>query len=282
MNTSILVEAGLTDAEANAYTFLAQNSPIAPPRLAELINESRTNTYKLLESLEELGLAQKDESDKKIKYWAKNPNALLEHVNKEKEQADLKAKKLQSSLPSLVNDFLKYNEQPGVRFYQGKTGIKEIFEDQLRCTNGEVYYFRSLNDVIDFDEEELHKIRNKFVEKNIHRYGITQDHKSKEHLLPQKERIPIAESDKAMKLHRTWIKEEDYTAPVEWASYGDKVSIISFGEEIIGTVIESKQIAESFRQIFKLLEKSISSIPEYKKLPVNVTHTRLPESFKTI
>lgn len=280
MNISILVEAGLTESEANAYTFLVENSPIAPPSLAELINETRTNTYKLLESLEELGLAQRDESEKKIKYWAKNPSVLLEHVKSRQEQAELYTKKIQSGLPSLVNEFMKHNEQPGVRFFQGKGGIEQIYNDQLSCSDSEVYFIRSLNDVVDFDEEELHVIRNRFVENNIHRYGITQDHKSKEHLLPEAERMPISESDKAMNLHRTWIKEEDYTAPVEWASYGDKVSIISFGEEIIGTVIESKQIAESFRQIFKLLNKSISSIPEYKKLPVNVTHTRLPESLK--
>lgn len=241
MNTTILVEAGLTEAEAIAYTFLVQNSPIAPPRLSELINESRTNTYKLLESLEELGLAQKDESDKKIKYWAKNPNALLQRVKDKQEEAELSAKKLQSSLPSLVNDFLKHNEQPGVRFFQGKEGIKQVYEDVLENCE-EVLVIRSPQD-------------NKFLPEDF--YNEYQDRRARLGIKTQiiTSKISTKQKDLLLGKSRTVISKEQYNAPVEYDIYGDKVAILSFDKEAVGMIIESPQIAKSMKQLFELLSK---------------------------
>lgn len=241
MNTTILVDAGLTEAEAAAYTFLVQNSPIAPPHLAELINESRTNTYKLLESLEELGLAQKDESEKKIKYWAKNPNALLQRVKDEQQEAELKAKKLQSSLPSLVNDFLKHNEQPGVRFFQGKEGIKQIYEDTLKSKK-DVYLIRSDADrkmmSLDFYINHSKKRADAGINTTI--------------LTNVSSKSWSDETDNKFNICRINIPESSYTAPVEINIYDDKVGLISFGEEAMGMIIESSQIAQSMKELFEL------------------------------
>ena len=70
-----------------------------------------------------------------------------------------------------------------------------------------------------------------------------------------------------MFLERTWYLQEDYTAPVEWSVYGNKVSVISFGQEVIGMVIDSPQIAESLRQIFGMLDEGLKRRPGYNKLP---------------
>lgn len=243
MNKSILVEAGLTEAEANTYTFLVENSPIAPPRLAELIKESRTNTYKLLESLEELGLAQKDESDKKIKYWAKNPSVLLENVKKQQEEAELNAKKLQSSLPSLVNKFLEHNEQPGVRFFQGKDGIKQIYEDIIvSCKTA--YIIRSPFDNKFLSDEFYNDYQKRRADAGITTYICSSN-------------ISSAISDDRHKKIRTFLPETSYDSPVEYNVYANKVAIISFDKEAIGMIIESPQIAKSMKQLFQLVSKGL-------------------------
>lgn len=64
MNEEILQQAGLTNAEAKIYILLVRNSPCPPPKLADIADESRTNTYKLLDSLEEKGLVSRDETQK--------------------------------------------------------------------------------------------------------------------------------------------------------------------------------------------------------------------------
>jgi sugar-specific transcriptional regulator TrmB len=78
MNNNILKEAGLTATQATAYIILVKNSPCTPPHLAELIKESRTNTYKVLEQLELIGLVSRDETHKKLRYWANNPSLLID------------------------------------------------------------------------------------------------------------------------------------------------------------------------------------------------------------
>jgi len=258
MNTAILVESGLSDAQAAAYSFLMQNSPIAPPALALLIEESRTNTYKVLEQLEELGLAQKDESAKKIKYWAKNPSSLLQLVKDRQQEAELQAKKLESSLPSLVHDFMKHNEQPGVKFYQGKEGIKEIFNDQIK-TCEELTIVRTISDSTLYGSDTMREMRNLFAKNNIKRTVFSPDSPS----------IPIRwrDTDGPRLIERVFMEKEDYTASVEWGVYDDKLAIISYGQEVIGMIIESPQIAEGFKQLLSIAEKGLKNRNDYHKLP---------------
>jgi hypothetical protein len=193
--------------------------------------------------LERLGLAQKDESDKKIKYWAKNPNALLQHVVDEKEEAELKAKKLQSSIPALVNDFLKYNEQPGVRFFQGKEGIKQVYDDILE-EHEDVLVIRSPQDNKFLPESFYNEYQNRRAKLGIKTQIITSKTSTKQR-------------DLELKKCRTVISTEQYNAPVEYDIYGDKVAILSFDKEAVGMIIESPQIAKSMKQLFELLSKEL-------------------------
>lgn len=258
MNTTILVEAGLTEAQAIAYKKLVENSPITPPALTDLTKESRSNTYKILEQLEDLGLAQRDESEKKIKYWAMNPAALLQHVEEEQHKSELRAKQIKNSLPELVNTYLKHNEQPGIYHYQGKGGIVDIYDDQ-KAEGKNITFIRSTDDVRFFSYEEMRKLRGSFAKKGVNRHVFSPDARD----------VPInwRETDPIRKLTRTWMKTKDYTAPVEISVYGNKVSFISFGEEAIGMVIESQQIALAMKQIFSMLDEGLKRRPDYKKLP---------------
>ncbi len=277
MDIELLTNTGLTEAQAKAYAALIEHSPITPPELSEQIGESRTNTYKILDQLEELGLARKDDIKKKIHYWALNPSALFDVVEKELSEVELKRRKVEASMSSLQEAYLEHNERPGVRHFQGVQGLKAIYDDQIR-EGKEVVYLRATSDIRGFADNELHLIRNKFPANNIPRRAITQDRE-----LPNPEpgpRIPIAQSDELMQLSRTWIDECDYDAPVEWSAYGDKLSIISFGDEVMGMIIESPQIAEGFRQMFKMLDEGIRRRPDYHEMPRNVKTTAMPESMK--
>ena len=278
MNSKFLQELGLTKSQATTYATLIKNSPCSPPALAALVDESRTNTYKILESLEQMGLVAKDDSSKKIRYSANSPTFLRHIAEQKKRQAEATANKLEAALPELMDQYFAYSLQPKVSYFQGKEGILKIYEDQLH-TAKEVLSVRSLHDVIGIDHATMHALRNKIADAKIKRRSITQDHTQTKHLLPH-ERIDIATSDKLMHLTRTWIHEKDYTAPVEWSTYGDKVSIVSFDKESVGMIIESPQIADSFRQLFALLDEGIRRRPTYKALPKNVTHTAIPDSVK--
>lgn len=66
MNTKTLLEAGLSESQAKAYVALIQQGQLSPPQLADQVKESRTNSYMILEKLEELGLVKKVISKKNL------------------------------------------------------------------------------------------------------------------------------------------------------------------------------------------------------------------------
>jgi HTH-type transcriptional regulator, sugar sensing transcriptional regulator len=278
MDIHLLEDIGLTKVQAAAYEALVKSGASGAPAIAVAIKESRSNTYKVLDRLCDLGLASKSPGGKKILYYPSSPAALEQLLQREAALVGLRERKLKSAMPDLMNFFLASSEQPGVRFYQGPEGLKQIYEDQIK-TNKQLYYIRSLEDVRFFALPELHAIRNAFVKRGIPRRAITQDIVPNPNI-PENERAPIKESDAAMLLTRTWIDPEDYEEPVEWAVYGDKLSIISYGKEAIGMVIESSQIAAAFRRLFTLLDEGIRRRPGYALRPLRTTYTVLPDSMR--
>jgi sugar-specific transcriptional regulator TrmB len=273
MNDKILQEAGLTPSQAAAYIALVKHSPCSPPNLATLIDESRTNTYKLLEQLEELNLVSRDETQKKLRYWANNPSLLVNIIKKKRLAAEEAEKRFNDSLPTLMENYFEHSERPSIQYFHGIEGVREIYDDQLD-TGEPISFIEAVGGREFFSDPILHDIRNLFPKKGIERKVISRDKAYRD--VTVKDRLPIAESDKQMLLKRTWIKDVDYASPVEWSVYGDKLSIVSLGGEAIGIVIKSKQIAESFRQIFTLLEDNIPRRTGYKNLPKNLLHTRKP------
>ncbi len=244
MNISTLTALGLTPSQAKAYILLVQYGSLTPPALAEKINETRTNTYKVLDRLAELRLVKKDPHAVKATYRAASPLVLEELARQRRNDAMAKEKHIKDAMPLLLNYFYTYSEQPGVRMFQGKAGIEEIFNDMLR-TKQDIYLLRSPADVGFYDEIFFAQFRQKRAKLGIKTYGLTPNVSSAVH---------NEDVDKANKFMRTWLPQGAYTANVEWDVYGDKVALISYGKEAIGLIIESPQIAESFRQMFKLLQ----------------------------
>lgn len=256
---NILEVAGIQGTLAKTYLTLLAVAEITPAKLSIQIKESRTNTYKLLDELVDRGLATRKDINKKLHYRAENPSKLLTVAREIRDRADLQEAQLKAAIPELVKQFHLNHEQPGVRFYQGKEGIKEIFEEQIREAKP-IRFMKTRADIEFFGFKFMHEVRNLAPKAKIQRQAFTPDAPE----VPQN----VAESDKEMLLERTWYLPSDYTAPVEWSVFGNKVAIISFGDEAVGTVIESEQIAESLRQIFALIDEGLKRRPGYKKLPL--------------
>ena len=256
MDNLFLQELGLTKSQAAAYTVLVKNSPCPPPRLAGLINESRTNTYKLLGQLEELDLVSRDTTSKKIYYFANSPSALRTIAEKKKLAAETTAKKLEAQMHVMLNEFATYSLQPAVQFNYGQKGIVKVFEDYTN-TGQELHLIRSWK-----DRDFLGKGVLSVWRKKPSTQGITT------HILaPDNESASNGEMDKQYLIDKTWMQEQDYTAPVEWCAYGDKLAIISYGNEAISMVIQSKQIADASKQLFCFMSKRQKDSAGYTLMP---------------
>ncbi len=277
MDVHILEDIGLTKVQAEAYKKLIEVGLSSAPALAGLIGESRTNGYKVLDKLVDLGLAVKEAVGGKFKYSATSPAALEQFVKQQAETVRQKQRRLNIELPRLLDYYFAHSERPSIRYFEGKDGIVSIYKDQV-ATQDQMYYIRTPSDLSYLGFDELHHLRNLYPKFGIQRHVIIQDSSPAD--IPTEERIPVEESDKHMLINRTWIHENDYTAPVEWAAYGNKLSIVQYGEEAMGMVIESAPIAEAFRQIFTLLNEGLRRRPEYNKMPLKATYTATPEGLK--
>ncbi len=253
-----LLIAGLTKQQALAYIKLIDAQSVVPSEFSQDIGEARSNTYKILDELVSKGLAKKFKDKTKIRYSAESPAHLLKLAREKKDEIELAEENLKTAVPELLKNYYKTHEQPSVRFFQGKDGINEIYQEQIR-DGKEIQFLKTRADIDFFGFRFMHNIRILAPNANIKRKAFTPNSKE----IP----IDIKDADIRNKLTRTWYEEEDYTAHVEWSVYGTKVSIISFGKEAIGMVIDSEQISESLRQMFAMLDRGLRLQPGYEKMP---------------
>jgi len=244
MDIQTLVGIGFTQPLAKTYIVLIKSGPITPAELSTKIAESRTNTYKLLDKLVDMGVVSKSKVGKKLTYRPENPVALENSIKLKRNQILEREQQVKAAMPTLLSYFYTFSDQPGIRFFQGKDSVKELFNDTLR-TGKEIHVLRSPADTPFFDQEFFDTYRKKRAAHGIKTHLYLQDNPNS--------RASIG-MDKAFKVTRTWLPAGSYDIPVEWDVYGDKVAIISYGQEALALLIESPQIADSFRQMLKLLD----------------------------
>lgn len=245
----ILKKAGLNEAQAAVYGALLKNGALSPTKLANLTGQSRENCYAVAKKLVELGLVEQT-SDKKATYRVLNPSNLETLAEKRRKIVAKNEKYVKENISSLLDIFYANNEMPGARTIEGIEGIKEVYMDNLRVKK-DIYFIRTFADKVLSREENndfLHNYRDQLPILGIHTYALTP-------YSQQALNKVRTGRDKAINFHRTWMPEGDYTAPVQFQAYGDKVAIIAFGETEMATIINSPVIAEATRQILKLLMK---------------------------
>ena len=244
----ILKKVGLTDSQARVYYCLLREGTVSPPELAKETGLSRENCYAIANRLTELGIIEHTD-DKRANYRVLNPSALEVLAEKRRKIMTKNEKFVKDNLSSLTDLFYANNEMPGARTLEGLEGIKAVYEDTLRVGK-DIYLLRTRADmVLDHDDAKsfIHNYRDEGAGLGIHTYALTPVTK-----YAVTNNVKTGR-DKAVKIHRTWMPEGDYTAPAEIQACGDKVSMIAFGETEMATIIVSPLIAEAMRRVLKIM-----------------------------
>lgn len=257
MVTNDLIATGLTQNQAETYLALIKNGSSTPPELATELGLSRTNAYKMLDKLEELGLVKKEERNKKITFYPDNPFALTNLAANQRNIATAREEAVKKVMHQLLEQYHAKIEKPSIKLVTGKDAVIDAYRAQIELLKP-IYFIRSRSDITSLGFDAMHEIRVKPARHNLDRYGITPD-------MTTGPVSPIA--DRRSNLSRTWIKQEDYTAPVEWSVSGDSLLIVLFGDEPHAITILNPLIATAFIQIWKLLDSTIKSMPYYQTLP---------------
>ena len=238
MKEQILKEYGLSNNEIKV--FLASLS-LGSSKVNEISKKAdllRTTTYEVLKSLVEKGLVSYTIKSG-VKYFeASDPNRLIRILEEKRER-------IKSILPELESLKGSVTEKPTIEFYEGKEGLKTILDDIIKTQPKEMLQLGSAKIF-----ETLNFYFPHWIKKRI---------KSKIYARILQENVPtIQELKKRDKLELREIRflPKSFKINTHAQIYSNKVAIITLNqEELVGVVIENKDIVETQRSLFELLWK---------------------------
>lgn len=240
--TNALTKIGLTEKQAKVYLACLELGGAGVSDISRKAKVERTTCYHILNDLINLGLISKSKQKKAGFFVAEDPRNIEE---KSKENLRL----IQNVLPELQAIHNVLPQKPKISFHEGWEGAKFIYEDTLRTSRpGDIILsYTSLGDYFDYIPKDwLTNYIKQRIEKKIRIKILTPASSiAKEYQKNDKQQlreIKEAEGD-------NW----DFRADVQ--IYRNKVGIISFKENFMSVLIESKDIAQMQRMAFELMWK---------------------------
>lgn len=238
---AIIRSVGLDEKESQLYLCGLQLGSAPASEYAKAADLNRITAYNALEGLVRRGLFTLAKKARGKWYAPVAPEYLSLEAQKN-------AQALERVLPELRSLQGSSYRKPHVRFFEGWEGVRKVYEDTLTA-RGELLNFANSAVVRafwpDYDEEYVAER----VKRGIGLRGISPDDAAG--------RKVHGEDKKRMReIRLVPAKEFDFTNEIN--IYDHKVAICSFdsglkGEsDMFGVIIESKEVAETQRQIFEM------------------------------
>ena len=238
--TQSLQSLGFSEKEAGVYVALLQLGTGTVSQVARKANINRTTGYDVLDSLAHKGLVTISGKEPKQEYFAESPERVIEFLKRQvaRGQARVnKAKELIGQLKSMHNT----GNRPQIRFYEGKEGLKEVYEDTL-TSKGPIRAYADIGSMHQTLPDYFPKYYSRRARAGIIARGI----------IPK---TPMAmervKRNKEEKRDTALIPSDKYYFSPEINIYDDKVMIASWREEL-GLIIKSKEIADAMKKIYEL------------------------------
>lgn len=233
----ILESIGLTEAQAKLY-FAGLHLGSAPAsEYAKATAINRITAYNMLEEMVHAGRFTLLKKMRGKWYSPVAPEYLAVEARKN-------ADALQRSLPELRSLQGTKERKPHVRFFEGWEGVRHIYDDKLTA-KGEILNFANSavvrNVWPEYDDEYVAER----VKRGVHLRGIAPDD-------PTGKKVHGEDRKKLREIRLVPAKDFDFTNEI--SIYDSKVAICSFASapEMFGVIIESREVAETQRQIFEM------------------------------
>ncbi len=234
----ILEAIGLSDRESQLYLAGLQLGTAPASDYAKFSGCNRITTYNTLEEMVQKGLFTKVKKARGKWYAPIAPEYLAVEARKS-------ADALSRVLPELRSLQGAKERQPRVHFYEGWEGVQRVYQDTLTA-DSELLNFANSAIVRkywpQYDEEYVAER----VKRGIHLRGIAPDDETGR-------RVHGEDHERLREIRLVPAAEFDFTNEIN--IYDNKVAIASFGkspQDLFGVIIESKEVAETQRQIFEM------------------------------
>jgi sugar-specific transcriptional regulator TrmB len=242
----ILKKVGLDDKEAKVYLALLDLGSEKVHEIAKKAGIKRPTAYVILEQLYAKNFVIKTHHNRRAFYSAEKPDILLRAL---KEKEDL----LEQSLPLLQARMAASKIKPKIRIYEGRNGIEKVYDEIYQSPSVSLFgSLKNLSEVFVGRADELKEI---IKSQDIHvRDLLTDDPKDLDFGYAAVGRN-----------YEGRVVPKEFDLYIDGAIYGDQVAILSIKKELFAVVIESKEVADTFRSLFELAWKMSVPLEQFKK-----------------
>lgn len=154
-----LVHMGLSEKEARIYIAALQLGPAPIQDIAEHAQVNRPTTYVLIEALADRGLISTTIQDNKRVFIAEAPDRLLLILQFQRQELEIRERKLSELLPKLAAVFKNQWEKPEIRYMDGPMGL-HVLRTEFEQLEGDIVQIighEAFVDAVDFHATEEHR-----------------------------------------------------------------------------------------------------------------------------
>lgn len=239
MHKKALVDAGLTEKQADVYIACLESGPSKVPEIARAAQIKRTTAYGVIDELIAMGLMQSNYKGKKKLYEAQDPAIILSTL-------EAKKKRMTEILPELAELFITHHVRPRVAFFEGREGVKKIYEDILDCKSKQM---KQIVRVRQHNEAVGDTFIKEFIKKRVARGITTRNLHPKHGDIYNNER---GMEDPKLKRQVRYLPPSVFYAAIIMI-YDNKVAMVSTKAENFGFIIESKEFSNTLNAHFDFM-----------------------------
>ena len=255
MNTEVLKNLGFTTIEIEVYLNLIRLGESSAAEIAKRVKISRTYVYDALEHLLQKGTIGYVLKNNRRRFRALELKKLLEFIENKKKFLEKQEAEVYGFIEELKKQESNELRAPRVEVLEGSEGLKTTLNDIIRTGK----------DAIGWGATD--KIKKFVPDFFIDRYLKERD---KRHITV---RQLTAEESSVLKSKYSRFKNlpKEFSSPVTFGKFGNKIIIFFWSEIPIVIRIENKEIADSFQKHFELLWKLTKPLTQPKTINTRTT-----------
>lgn len=233
---------GLDEKEAKVYLASLKMGQDSAYNIALKSGLKRSTVYFILEKLKKHGIVSIKKTPKVTFYSVISPTKLLLKIEKQKDS-------LEKVLPELDRFYHEQPHKPSIQVFEGREGVELVYNEMAENVRKgkEVIYFGStthfLNDYKDMLDQWAKEMKNK-------------SYHARELLI--KEELKNSDYLKKIKANNNPNHQiRFFPRGIEFSEndnmiFGNKLAIFSLKKEVFAILIESENIANSYRNFFEM------------------------------
>ena len=237
----------LNQKDLQIYLKLASIGSLKASEIALDLELPKTTVLDSLYKLEKQDLVGKISKGNKFIFFVQDPEILKIKFKKITAELFIIQESLDQAIYSIKQKQIKKN-LPKVKFFQGRNGIIQIYEQTLQSVS-RIYAYGDFNSAKNYLKDYLPQYWARRTAKRINLTAFIPDSASNRQ---------VSKDTDNLYLRTSYFYPDKFQSPVEINVYEETVVFVSFEEEI-AISIESKSIAKSITNILDSLKSKLST-----------------------